>query len=952
MAGSHPTLSPSRGVRPSRPMARRKHGPKNKMAVKYPAFRKKFPLLVTGGLLALQPVAVPFAFAAEQFACQPDASGGWNCASNEASQTLPPRPVHSGSAVSTSSTAKSTSSKVQAPTATTKLVTESKGRALASRSSDYSHLDWVPREQLTPAQLAETGPYCAGTYVEPDRPGKFDTTPMSEAPTYVSAKATRYEQEQEVATLAGDVLLRQGSIQVEADEASLHQLENRGELTGNVRFRDRDALLVGDRAEIFLDSGEAKVENAEYVVHSGKVRGSAQYAKREETAIIRLKDGTYTSCEPGENSWHLQGNNVTLNPATGFGSATNVTLRVKDVPVFYTPYIHFPIDDRRQSGFLAPSIGSSSDTGLSLQTPYYFNLAPNFDATLYPHLMTDRGLLMEGEFRYLTRSSEGQFGAAYLDDSNDDRELQSEYEDQRWMYSWQNRTGLDSRWLAEVDYTDLSDPYYFQDLDTNLDIDQPDHLDQRGTLTYRGNTYTARLNMHAYERATVADITPYERLPQLTLDGRLPFQPGGLNFAYKTEFVSFQRSLRDGNFINEDGNPEQWYDDRLRGLTRAEGERIHLEPGVSLPLNWSWGFLKPSLKYAYTQYDLDLDDRGQSTLANYESFDSSQNRSVPIFSVDSGLYFDRDTQWFGKDYRQTLEPRLFYLYVPEEDQDDIPLFDTGESSFSYSSLWRENRFSGKDRIGDANQVSLGVTSRWVEPNGFERQRLSIGQAFYFEDRKVQLRGIDYRTRSNATADVSPYALEYMYRYNRDWRFTSTFNWDPDSHSTRSGSAMWHYQPADNPGKIVNVGYRYRNDTMRFDQATGEWTYGGDYGTPGTPEYIKDYYKINQHDFSVIWPIVPQWSVIARWQHDYSRSRTLEAFGGFEYDSCCWKLRLINRYWIDYDETSLNPDRNDEPDNGIFLQIVLKGLGGVVGNATETFLDEGIQGYREREDQAF
>jgi len=922
------------------------------MAVKYPAFRKKFPLLVTGGLLALQPVAVPFAFAAEQFACQPDASGGWNCASNEASQTLPPRPVHSGSTVSTSSTAKSTSSKAQAPTATTKLVTESKGRALASRSADYSHLDWVPREQLTPAQLAETGPYCAGTYVEPDRPGKFDTTPMSEAPTYVSAKATRYEQEQEVATLAGDVLLRQGSIQVEADEASLHQLENRGELTGNVRFRDRDALLVGDRAEIFLDSGEAKVENAEYVVHSGKVRGSAQYAKREETAIIRLKDGTYTSCEPGENSWHLQGNNVTLNPATGFGSATNVTLRVKDVPVFYTPYIHFPIDDRRQSGFLAPSIGSSSDTGLSLQTPYYFNLAPNFDATLYPHLMTDRGLLMEGEFRYLTRSSEGQFGAAYLDDSNDDRELQSEYEDQRWMYSWQNRTGLDSRWLAEVDYTDLSDPYYFQDLDTNLDIDQPDHLDQRGTLTYRGNTYTARLNMHAYERATVADITPYERLPQLTLDGRLPFQPGGLNFAYKTEFVSFQRSLRDGNFINEDGNPEQWYDDRLRGLTRAEGERIHLEPGVSLPLNWSWGFLKPSLKYAYTQYDLDLDDRGQSTLANYESFDSSQNRSVPIFSVDSGLYFDRDTQWFGKDYRQTLEPRLFYLYVPEEDQDDIPLFDTGESSFSYSSLWRENRFSGKDRIGDANQVSLGVTSRWVEPNGFERQRLSIGQAFYFEDRKVQLRGIDYRTRSNATADVSPYALEYMYRYNRDWRFTSTFNWDPDSHSTRSGSAMWHYQPADNPGKIVNVGYRYRNDTMRFDQATGEWTYGGDYGTPGTPEYIKDYYKINQHDFSVIWPIVPQWSVIARWQHDYSRSRTLEAFGGFEYDSCCWKLRLINRYWIDYDETSLNPDRNDEPDNGIFLQIVLKGLGGVVGNATETFLDEGIQGYREREDQAF
>src|SRR5690606_38782878 len=321
--------------------------------------------------------ATPLVIAAEQFACQPGAGGGWSCASDAASPELPPRPVHRGSAAgSTTDPAQPRASKPERQLATTRLVTESKGRALASRSADYSHLDWVPRDQLTNAQLAETGPYCSGAYIEPSRPGQFDDTPMSEAPTYVSAKATRYEQEQEVATLAGDVVLRQGSMQAEADEASLYQLENRGELNGNVRLRDRNALMVGDRAEIFLDNGEAKVENAEYVVHSGKVRGSALYAKREENAIIRLKDGTYTRCEPGENSWHLKGNNVTLNPATGFGSATNVTLRVKDVPVFYTPYIYFPIDDRRQSGFLAPSIGSSSDTGLSLQTPYYFNLAP------------------------------------------------------------------------------------------------------------------------------------------------------------------------------------------------------------------------------------------------------------------------------------------------------------------------------------------------------------------------------------------------------------------------------------------------------------------------------------------------------------------------------------------------------------------------------------------------
>lgn len=923
------------------------------MAVKYPAFRKKFPLLVTGSLLALQPVAMPLVFAAEQFACQPGAGGGWDCATDAASPELPPRPVHAGSAASDASTPAPRAAKAERPVATTKLVTESKGRALASRSADYSHLDWIPRDQLTNAQLAETGPYCAGAYVEPNRPGQFDNTPMSEAPTYVSAKATRYEQQQEVATLAGDVVLRQGSIQAEADEASLYQLENRGELKGNVRLRNRGSLLVGDRAELFLDTGEAQVENAEYVVHEGKVRGSATYAKRTDDAIIRLKDGTYTRCEPGDNDWYLQGNNVTLNPASGFGSATNVTLRVKGVPVFYTPYIHFPIDDRRQSGFLAPSISTSRKNGLSLTTPYYFNLAPNFDATLYPNYMADRGLLMEGEFRYLTRSSEGQFGAAYLNDSNDHRKLQSEFQDTRWMYSWQHRTGLDSRWLAEADYTDISDPYYFQDLNTNLNINQKDHLDQRGTLSYRGNSYTARLNMHAYERATIADVTPYERLPQLTLNGALPFQPGGLRFAYNTEFVSFQRSLRNGNFINDDGIPERWYDDRLAGLTRAEGERLHLEPGVSLPLDWTWGFVKPSLKYAYTKYDLTLDNTGRGQVTD---FNDSPDRSVPIFSVDSGLYFDRDTQWFGKDYRQTLEPRMFYLYVPEEDQDDIPVFDTGESTFSYSSLWRDNRFSGRDRIGDANQLSLGVTNRWIEPNGLERQRFSIGQTVYFRDRKVQLPNL--QNRPGSTSDVSPYALEYMFRFNRDWHFTSTFNWDPDEGQTQSGSAMFHYQPANDPRKIVNLGYRYRNDTVRFDQARGEWTSGSDFGNEllpngnPNPNFIKDYYKINQHDISTIWPIVPQWSVIARWQHDYSRNRTLEAFGGFEYDNCCWKLRLINRYWIDYDETSLNPSQNDEPDNGIFLQIVLKGLGGVFGSSTETFLDEGIQGYREREDQAF
>ncbi|MBK5537524.1 LPS-assembly protein LptD [Pseudomonas sp. TH05] len=924
------------------------------MALKSPAFRKKFPLLVTGSLLALQPLATSFVVAAEQYDCSVSASGAWDCAPKTNSAQLPPRPVHDASSVSSSSPTPTDSGSTAEAGDKPVLVTEAKGRGLKARSADYSHLDWVPRDKLTPAQLAETGPYCSGSYIEPIRPGMNDKTNKSDAPTFIGAKASRYQQDEQVATLAGDVVMRQGSMQAEADEASLYQAENRGELNGNVRVRDNGALLVGDHAEVQLDTGEAKVDNAEYVLHKSRIRGNALYAKRAENAIIRLKDGTYTTCEPNSNAWQLKGNNITLNPATGFGTATNVTLRVRDIPVLYTPYIYFPIDDRRQSGFLPPSFSSGGESGFTLVTPYYFNLAPNYDATLYPRYMSKRGMLMEGEFRYLTKSSEGQFGGAYLNDDNNERSQQSDYEKTRYMLNWQHKGGLDSRVLTEVDYTKISDPYYFQDLQTDqIGVESKSFVNQQGAVTYRGDNYTARVNAQAYEMATVSEITPYNRLPQITFNGALPYHPGGVNFAYETEAVRFERDLQNGMFTDEGGLSTRRLDTYVTGLTRANGTRLNAAPSVELPLNWTYGYVTPKLKYEYTKYDLDLDGTGKSQMALAgQKFKSSQDRAIPIASVDSGLYFDRNTQLFGKTYNQTLEPRLFYLYVPEKDQDDIPVFDTSEYSFNYASLFRDNRFSGSDRIGDENKLSLGVTSRWIEENGFQRQRVSVGQALYFKDREVQLPGVVAKDRADAQSNVSPIAMDYEFRFNRDWRATADYNWDPDSHSPRSGSAMFHYQPEDNPNKVINAGYRYRNDQVVYNQLTGKWQFGGDYGTPGQENFVKDYYKIQQHDFSVMWPIVPQWNLISRWQYDYARNRTLEAFGGFEYDNCCWKLRLINRYWVSNDEYTQIAPLNEKGDHGLFLQIVLKGLGGLTGTKVESFLDKGIQGYREREDQAF
>lgn len=881
------------------------------MAVK-PLFRTKFPLMVTGSLLALQPVAA-LAAGHEVFDCRPDTAGGWACTpQNAAAGTQPSLQVKP------SAPAPAAQAPVQAQAAPV-------AAARPRSGTDYSRIDWVPRANLTAAQQAEIGSYCGGAYIEPSRQGIDEQKPLAEVPTFVSARASRYEDSKQLATLAGDVVLRQGSIQAEADEANLYQAESRGELSGNVRLRDNGFLVLGERAELHLENGAAQIDNAEYVIHEAHVRGSAQYVKRGEDAIVRLKDGTYTRCEPGNNAWELKGNNITLNQDTGFGSATNVTLRVKDVPVFYTPYIYFPIDDRRQSGLLPPSFNTSEESGLSVITPYYFNLAPHYDATLYPNLMSKRGLMLEGEGRYLTPDSSGKLGAAWLNDQENDRQHQPKYDKTRYLYNWQHTGGLGSRLLSEVDYTKISDPYYFQDLETQLDISNTSYVTQRGSLTWRGDTFNAQLAVHAYELASITDITPYDRLPQLRLEGALPFQPAGLRFDYATEYVRFDRDL-DEYVYRGQNSP----DARLQGLTRITGNRAHLEPGVSLPLSWDWGYATPSVKYLYTDYDLDLDNLGKSTLLPGTQFKKSQSRSVPVYSVDSGLYFDRDTA----KGRQTLEPRLFYLNVPYRDQSDLPLFDSSEYAFNYAALFRDNRFSGKDRIGDSNQLSLGVSSRFLEDSGFERQRISVGQAYYFQDRRVQLPGITIKDQ----ASTSPLAIDYLYRFDRNWRLNSDFNWDTDKGRTRSGSLMFHYQPQDNPDKIVNIGYRYRNDTRRFDPYKGVFVEDS------------DEYKIDQHDLSMIWPIVPQWNAIARWQYDYNQSRTLEAFGGFEYDSCCWKLRLVNRYWLDYDE--LNLTRRERGDRGIFLQIILKGLGGVVGNNVNSFLDKGIQGYREREQQAY
>ena len=895
------------------------------MAYPKPPFRPSFSLLLASGLLLAQPAT---SLAVSQVECRADsAGGGWVCVPLETTADLPPRPGKP--VVRTPESAPEPERAV------------SEVRQPATQTADFSELDWVPRDQLTEAQQAAIAPYCSGDYIEPPRAGRDDNTPFDQLPVYASADSSSFEQRNQTGTLQGDVLLQQGRLQAQANQASFDQTNNLVRLNGDVRLRDQGVLVLGDRALMQIDSGETRIEQVRYVVHDANARGSAEKLMRRDDAVIVMTDGSYTTCDPGRNTWSLHSDDIELDQEKGWGEAKHVTLKVKDVPVFYTPYIYFPLDDRRQTGLLPPSLSNSTDNGTELVTPYYINIAPNYDATLYPRLMSKRGLQMEGEFRYMQPGHEGQVSASFLDDR--------EFDDNRWMYGWEHMGGLQSRWTTEVEYFDISDPFYFQDLNSSLDARSDTYVNQRGAVTYRGNGWQFEAAVHAYELATITSVTPYERLPQLRLDGGHWLGDSGLKFDYRAEYAYFDRDLGRGFLEGEDGvhfdafGPIWTPDENLVGLQRATGHRVSLSPRLSYPMQNSWGYFTPAARVQSTYYDLDFDERQHRDATgtadplyfDYDNADTNPSSTIPVASLDAGLYFDRDTSWFGRDLRQTLEPRAFYLYAPNRDQDDQPLFDTNENTFSYNSLFRDDRFSGNDRVGDANQLALGVTSRALESNGVERARASFGQILYFEDQRVQLLNTEGQRREEDDNSTSAYAAEFMYRVSNAWKLRGDVLWDPEENNNNAGSLLVNYQPE--PRKVINAGYRFRNETNTFNALTGQFN-------------EDENRRIDQSDLSFIWPLNPQWSMIGRWQHDFAGDRTLEAFGGLEYDSCCWKFRFINRYWVDYNE--FESVTHDEGNRGIFLQVVLKGLGSVTGNRVDSLLDEGIPGYRERENNAF
>jgi LPS-assembly protein len=690
------------------------------------------------------------------------------------------------------------------------------------------------------------------------RPLVYDPNP----PVRIQADASQVLQHEQSIFL-GNVYVRQGGKELWADSLRYHLDEDTAEVEGEVAYREAGLTLWASRGFMDFAADTGFVEGPRFRLDAQQARGHAKRAELLPNDVSRYEDGLFTYCAAGSRDWLLKASEITLDRRKGVGSAKHARLWFKGVPIAYTPYASFPIDDRRKSGLLAPTLNFDSGDGYDVAIPYYWNIAPHRDATFTPRLIRDRGWQLRTELRFLNPTNAGELDLEYL--PND--KLRG---DDRAAFSMDYTQRLTRRLSADVDLNYLTDEDYLRDLGTSLATVSQTQATSRARLAYRtpAFTFTGLVQQIQTLDPDIADTAkPYQIRPKLRFDMPIPQRLGPLDLAMRGEAVRFA------------------HDDRVNGT------RVDLEPSVALPLVSLSGYVTPKVALRHTRYQ--LEDGGPDQ-------PESPSRTVPIASLDTGLFVERSYDLFGGRYVHTLEPRLFYLYKPKRAQDDIPLFDTADFDFSFPNLFRESRFSGADRVGDDNALTVALTSRLLDDqSGREVIRGSIGQRIHFADRQVTLSGVPNR------AGTSPVVVELGLSPTRYLSLAGEVIYDALEGRTDKGSARLHLEP--DRGHVFNLSHRFRR---------------GD---------------LEQVDVSGLWAITPRWKAVARWNYSLAEDLNLEILGGLQYESCCWSVMLARR--VHRNEA----DRELGLEHSFFVQFVLKGLGRY-GNPLEDLLERGILGY--------
>ena len=606
------------------------------------------------------------------------------------------------------------------------------------------------------------------------------------------------------------------------------------------------------------------------------------------------------------NSWSIEAKRLTLDLEKDQGIAHNATLRVKGFPVLYTPYYSFPLSDKRKTGFLTPTIGYSNVHGLEIGAPYYLNLAPNYDATITPTLYSQRGVMLAGQGRYITKNSSGIINASILPNDRKYAKFQQDNPDQfppgdprtttRSSLQIDSLTRFNRYWTGAVDYNAVSDDFYLQDFGAGIEATTQRQLVQRADIRYRDSHWNFLGRVQRYQTLRPFNqsrgLGVYTRAPQLQLTGNYPDQWAGTNLRINANF---------DNFLFP--QPE----------VKPSGLRFHVNPVATLPMESQSSFLTPNVELMQTNY--------QIRSGFEQEFDRSTSRTIPIVSIDNGVYFERNTSLFNNNFTQTLEPRLFYVYIPNVNQERIPNFDSRYYIFTYDQLFRANRFSGIDRIGDTNQISYALTTRFLsEETGEEKFVAGIGQIFYFANRHVLLNtvidedGIENIPEQdsigflNPNDRVSPIAGILSYNLNPKWNLTADAAYDPNLSEMNNSNLNLFFRP--DPDRILNFGYSFLiNGERRLLNIL--------------PEEDQD---TNLHQFtaSYAWPLPFMNNVrtIGTTTYNISKKFAMEYYFGLEYEACCWAVRVIGGRTF----TNLELNQQAQFKNSVYVQFLLKGAG--------------------------
>lgn len=686
-------------------------------------------------------------------------------------------------------------------------------------------------------------------------------------------------------SFTGGVTLQRGAQWLQGDHVAYRNAHTDVDASGNVNIWQNDLLLSGERAQFSFEHERGVIERARFFLKQGHARGDAARIVIDSKTQTTLQHTTYTTCDQQNDVWRLHAGSLILNTADNIGTATQVWIDFMSVPFVYFPYLNFPLAGRK-SGLLFPTFGRSGRSGIRVAQPFYWNIAPDRDATFTVQNFSARGQQLLGEFRYLNPRSGGQLNFEYLPQ---DKIAGAD----RSYVAYAHHASPAPAWTSELNYRYASDKDYFANFGDRLSTAATVHLERNARLSYRGERLTAQaavIDFQTLDDSIIENARPYKILPQLTLQTQPQADYLGLRPQLSADAVRFDRP------------------------TKVSGTRVTLYPSVSYPIEGVAGYLRPKLGIHHTQYAL---TRQATDTAD------DPTRTLAVFSTDSGLSFERDLDVNARGFVQTLESRLYYLYVPYRDQKRLLVdgsvrnelcFDCGLSGLSYAQLFAENRFAGGDRFGDANQFSLALTTRVLDPAGVERLSASVGRIYYLRDREVTMPGVapgaraDTAPRSDIVGELRAHPLHYL-------DISATAQWNNALAAYTQANLLLRYQP--HKRRIMNFGVR-----LNRDPATGKLTQ-------------------QELDASVVWPLLPNWNLIARRNYSLLDSRDKEWIAGLEYDGCCWALRAVSHGYV-LPSTTQTPTLQ----NSFMLQLELKGLASV-GQDITTLLEKpehGIAGY--------